>query len=72
MGSVRGSSYSRQTALLAGEALVDAEIVAEVMKNIDRRFRPREISPGGDFTHTWFKAADGLLISRGSFPRVMS
>jgi len=68
IGSARGSSSSKHTALLASEALLDAEIVAEVMKNIDRRLRPRELPANGDFAHTWFKAGDGLLVGRGSFP----
>jgi membrane-associated phospholipid phosphatase len=66
-GRVRGDSYAEKTALLAGEALADAEIVSEVMKNVDRRLRPREIS-NRDFAHTWFKAGGGILIGRGSFP----
>lgn len=67
-GVERHSSYAEQSALLAGEALVDAEIVSEVMKNVDRRLRPRQIPPNGDFGDTWFRQGGGLLISNGSFP----
>ena len=67
-GHVRKDAYMERTALLAGEALADAEIVSEVMKNVDRRLRPRQIPPYGDFAHTWFKAGGGILINRGSFP----
>jgi membrane-associated phospholipid phosphatase len=67
-GRVHNDAYTEKTALLAGEALANAEIVSEVMKNVDRRLRPREIPPDGDFTHTWFKAGGGILINRGSFP----
>ena len=67
-GMARKRPYTRRTAVLAGEALADAQILAEVMKNISRRERPREIPPNGDFTHTWFNAGSGILINRGSFP----
>jgi hypothetical protein len=67
-GHLHRDTYAENTALLAGEALADAEIVSEVMKNVDRRLRPREIPPNGDFAHTWFKAGGGILINRGSFP----
>ena len=40
-GHLRKDAYMERTALLAGEALADAEIVSEVMKNVDRRLRPR-------------------------------
>lgn len=68
VGRARHSSSTQKTALLAAEGLADAEIVSEMMKNVDRRLRPSEIPPGGDFTHTWFKAGGGVLITRGSFP----
>ncbi len=68
VGRLHKDVYAENTALLAGEALADAEIVCEMMKNVDRRLRPREIPPGGDFAHTWFKADSGILINRGSFP----
>jgi membrane-associated phospholipid phosphatase len=67
-GRARKDAYAEKSALLAGEALADAEILSEVMKNVDRRLRPIEIPPGGDFTHTWFKAGRGILFNRGSFP----
>jgi membrane-associated phospholipid phosphatase len=68
IGRTRKDSYAEKTALLAGEALADSEIVSEAMKNVDRRLRPRQIPPYGDFAHTWFKAGGGILINRGSFP----
>ncbi|HKS76455.1 MAG TPA: phosphatase PAP2 family protein [Terriglobales bacterium] len=67
-GRARKDAYEQKTALLAAETLADTEIVSEIMKNVDRRLRPREIPPGGDFAHTWFKAGGGILIDRGSFP----
>jgi membrane-associated phospholipid phosphatase len=68
VGLARRDSYAQQTALLAGEAVADAEILTLVMKNVDRRLRPAEIPPDGDFAHTWFKGRGRFLSGRGSFP----
>src|ERR1019366_7398994 len=46
------ASYANQTALLAGEAVANAEILAIIMKDVDRRMRPSEVGPNGDFTAT--------------------
>jgi membrane-associated phospholipid phosphatase len=46
----------------------DTEILTVVMKNIDRRLRPHDIPPTGDFTHTWFKAQGQIIRGSGSFP----
>jgi len=67
-GRARKDVYEEKTALLAGQALADAEILSEIMKNVNRRLRPIQIPPNGDFAHTWFKAGGGILINRGSFP----
>ncbi len=68
LGLARKDSYAQQTALLAGEAAADAEILTTVMKNVDRRLRPSDIPPNGDFSHTWFKSHGVALSGRGSFP----
>lgn len=68
LGLARRDSYAQQTALLAGEAVADSQILALVMKNIDRRLRPGDIPPDGDFFHTWFKSHGPLISGRGSFP----
>ena len=49
------------------EAFADAQILSEVVKNVSRRSQPLEIAPNGDFANTWFKAAPGVLVNRGSF-----
>lgn len=64
----RRDSFAQHTVLLAGEAVADAEILTTVMKNIDRRLRPVDIDPSGDFSHTWFKSHGTLIGGRGSFP----
>jgi membrane-associated phospholipid phosphatase len=38
------------------------------MKDIDRRLRPSDIPPHGDFAHTWFKSHAPLIPGAGSFP----
>ena len=65
-GRVRQDSYATDSAWLAGEALLDAEVVAEVSKTVTRRLRPSDISPTGDFGRTWFRV--GILSDRASFP----
>jgi membrane-associated phospholipid phosphatase len=65
---VRKDSFGEHTALFAGEAVADSELLTLVMKNVDRRLRPADIPPSGDFTHTWFKSHGRFLSGRGSFP----
>jgi membrane-associated phospholipid phosphatase len=61
-------SYASQTALLAGEAVASAEIVAAAMKAVDRRLRPGLVGPGGDYSDTWFRQQGPGTASSGSFP----
>jgi len=66
---VRKDSHVQHTFLLAGEAVINAEILTTVMKDIDRRLKPIEVPPNGSFADTWFQANDGSLIRGiGSFP----
>ncbi len=64
---IHKDSYAAQTALLAGEAIASAEIVAAAMKAVDRRLRPGLVGPGGDYSDTWFRVGPGAATS-GSFP----
>ena len=65
----RHDKYAQDSALLAGEATADSELLALIMKNIDRRLRPGGIPPNGDFSHTWFKSRGPVLNGRNaSFP----
>src|SRR5690242_4036423 len=57
-------SYGKQTAFLAGEAIIDVQIITFGMKLINRRARPESIGPHGNYWDTWFDA-DPL---HGSFP----
>src|SRR5579872_472707 len=67
-GMVHKDSYASNTALLAGEAVVNAEILTIVIKDIDRRLRPVDVGPNGDFSDTWFRSTNRSLGGFGSFP----
>jgi len=69
VGLLRRDSYAQHTFLLAGEAVIDSEILTTVMKDIDRRLKPVEVPPGGSFADTWFQANQGSFVRGiGSFP----
>ncbi len=65
---LRHDSYGQQTVLLAGEAVADSEILTTVMKDVDRRLRPSDVAPHGNFANTWFKSKGTWLRGDGSFP----
>jgi membrane-associated phospholipid phosphatase len=67
-GLIRKDSYQQKTALLAGIAVADAEILTSVMKAATSRLRPQDVSASGDYDHTWFKSKGNWLRGRGSFP----
>lgn len=64
----RKNAYGQHTSLLAGEAVADAEILTTAMKHFDRRLRPSDIPPYGDFDDTWFRAHETLSGGQASFP----
>jgi membrane-associated phospholipid phosphatase len=69
IGLVRKDSYAQHTVLLAGESVLDSEILTSVMKDVDRRFRPAAVPPNGDFSQSWFKENRGSYLGGiGSFP----
>jgi membrane-associated phospholipid phosphatase len=49
MGHFTDSEHSKETGLLAGEAVIDANIVAEVVKLVSFRERPLEDNAQGEF-----------------------
>jgi membrane-associated phospholipid phosphatase len=65
-GLVKKNSYAQKTALLAGEAVVNSEILMLVMKTADRRIRPVAIAKNGNLSDTWFD--DRSVAGAGSFP----
>jgi membrane-associated phospholipid phosphatase len=68
-GLIRRDSYLQKTALLAGVAVADTEILTIVMKGATSRLRPRDVPVGGDFADTWFQSkGSNWLRGHGSFP----
>ena len=69
IGLARRDTYAQHTVLLAGEAVLDSEILTSVIKDVDRRFRPESVPPGGDFSPSWFQETRGSYLGGvGSFP----
>lgn len=68
LGLVRKDSYATHTALLAGESVVDAEILAFVLKNATGRLRPIAVPSKGNYSDTWFETYQPPLRADGSFP----
>jgi membrane-associated phospholipid phosphatase len=66
IGLVRKDSYSKTTAVLAGEALADSIVIYGVMEAATRRLRPSDIAPQGPFNDTFFRANNGIF--NHSFP----
>lgn len=64
-GLLTHNTYAKNTALLAGEAVADAEILDEVLKLSTRRARPESIAPNGNFADTLL---DSRTITDGGFP----
>ena len=67
-GLARRDAKMQHTALLAGEAVGDAEIVTTVLKDIDRRARPATFEPRGNYWDSWFDDKGTTLRGNGSFP----
>jgi membrane-associated phospholipid phosphatase len=67
-GLIKRDSYAANTALLAGEAVADSEIVATVLRTADQRLRPQNVRANGNFSDSWFDAPGGVGVGRGGFP----
>jgi membrane-associated phospholipid phosphatase len=68
IGLIRRDSKMQRTALLAGEALADAEILTTVLKDATGRVRPAAIPAKGNFSDSWFESSGSRLRGAGSFP----
>ena len=65
----RRNVYDQKTFMLAGEAVIDSEILTTIMKDVDGRETPITYPAGGDFTDSWFKIRKGgWLGGVGSMP----
>jgi hypothetical protein len=66
---LRRNVYDQKTFMLAGEAVIDSEILTTVMKDADGREAPITYPAGGNFTDSWFKIRrGGWLGGVGSMP----
>lgn len=63
-GLIRHDQKLQKTALLAGEAMADSEILSIVLKAVDRRARPASFPRDGNYWDSW---TDGS-VANGSFP----
>ena len=67
-GLISKDSKMKTTALLAGDAVADSEILTLVLKDAFKRVRPASISPTSTFSDTWFESPGSLLSSNGGMP----
>jgi membrane-associated phospholipid phosphatase len=68
IGLIRKDSKMSRTALLAGEAAGDAEILTTVLKDATKRVRPIAFQPKGNLYDSWFESSGSFLRGNGSFP----
>src|SRR5579863_10211248 len=68
VGLIRRDSKMQRTALLAGEAVADAEILTTVLKDATKRVRPASIPTRGNFSDSWYDSSGSFIRGNGSFP----
>lgn len=68
VGLWKKNSYAANTALLAGEAVADSEVIATAFKTATRRERPEYFSTTGNFADSWFEGPGGVGLGHGGFP----
>jgi membrane-associated phospholipid phosphatase len=68
VGLIRKDEKAQHTALLAGEAVADAEILTTVLKDVTKRARPSSYPPQGNLYDSWRDSKGSALSSRGGFP----
>ncbi len=68
IGLVRKDAKMERTALFAGEAVADAEILTTVLKDATRRVRPAGFPAQGNLYDSWFESSGSFLRGNGSFP----
>jgi len=68
-GLMRKDGHMTGTALLSGEAVVDAEILTSVFKTATGRIRPVDVPAGSGYSDTWFESSAATRFKGGgSFP----
>lgn len=67
-GLIRKDSKMTNTALLAGEAVADVEIVTEILKPAVARWRPSSLPPNANFADTFAEGGSRFSSAHNSFP----
>jgi membrane-associated phospholipid phosphatase len=67
-GLISKDGKMKGTALLAGEAVADSEILTFVLKDAFKRVRPASIPPTANFSDTWFESRGSFINSNGGMP----
>jgi membrane-associated phospholipid phosphatase len=68
VGLMRKDPKMTKTALLAGEAVADAEILTEVLKPAISRWRPSTLPPNANFSDTFAEGGNRFSAAHNSFP----
>jgi len=69
IGLSRKDSKMTHTALLAGEAVANAEILSTVLKDVTKRARPASIPvTGGNYWDSWYDSPGSAIKGHGGFP----
>jgi membrane-associated phospholipid phosphatase len=71
IGLIRGDSKMKKTALLAGEAMADSEILTTVLKDVTKRRKPAAFPASGNLSDSWFDNRNSPYFyarGNGSFP----
>lgn len=67
-GLARRDVYMTNTFFYAFQAIIDSEILTQVLKGIDRRVRPQDIQSYLHFGDSWFRDPGTWYAGPGSFP----
>ena len=68
IGLIRKDSKMQRTALFAGEAVADSEILTTGLKAATKRARPASFPAHGNLYDSWFDRGGSFLRANGSFP----
>jgi membrane-associated phospholipid phosphatase len=71
IGLIRKNSKMQHTALLAGEAMFDGEILTNFLKSAIRRVKPAHFPVSGNLSDSWFEnkgSPASYIRGNGSFP----
>ena len=69
LGLARHDSYMQKTVQFSAESVLDAEILALVVRDVTQRVPPKDIPPDGDFSDSFFRRGKGpFYVGNGGFP----